>query len=94
MYHNQDTLLEQYLNKEEREHYEKYHKYKNDPRITTIGKILRKTSLDELPQFFNILKGNMSLIGPRPYMVSERHKINPDDKDVIFHIKPGITGLW
>lgn len=94
MYQNQNMLLEEYLDKEEKEHYEKYHKYKNDPRITTIGKILRKTSLDELPQFFNILKGNMSLIGPRPYMVSERHKIKPYDKDVIFHIKPGITGIW
>ncbi len=70
-----------------------YKKLKNDPRITKLGKILRKFSLDELPQFFNVIKGDMTLIGPRPYLLDEII----DDKDFFkFYIslKPGITGLW
>ena len=73
--------------------YEIYHKYDNDPRITKIGSLLRKTSLDELPQIFNVLKGEMSLIGPRPYMPNERSKIG-NNIDIILAVKPGITGLW
>ena len=73
--------------------YEIYHKYDNDPRITKIGSLLRKTSLDELPQIFNVLKGEMSLIGPRPYMPNERSNIG-NNIDIILAVKPGITGLW
>ena len=73
--------------------YEIYHKYDNDPRITKIGSLLRKTSLDELPQIFNVLKGEMSLIGPRPYMPNERSKMG-NNIDIILAVKPGITGLW
>lgn len=90
-----DLLLENYLaqHPEEIQNYEIYHKYENDPRITKIGAFLRKTSLDELPQIFNVLKGEMSLIGPRPYMLNERVKIG-DSVNIILAVKPGITGLW
>ncbi|WP_456431658.1 exopolysaccharide biosynthesis polyprenyl glycosylphosphotransferase [Nitratifractor sp.] len=95
MYDDGDHLLQEYLKKhpEENEHYQKYHKYKNDPRVTPIGKILRKTSLDELPQIFNVLKGEMSLIGPRPYMPHEiKHMVEKIHS--VMSVKPGITGLW
>lgn len=68
-------------------------KMKNDPRITKIGKILRKTSIDELPQFFNVLEGSMSLIGTRPPTVDEYNQYSAHHKRRI-SIKPGITGLW
>lgn len=95
MYVDNQEILDDYLkaHPEEIKHYEIYHKYKNDPRITKIGNFLRKTSLDEFPQFYNILKGNMNLIGPRPYMLKEEKKIG-DDIDIILNVKPGITGLW
>jgi putative colanic acid biosynthesis UDP-glucose lipid carrier transferase len=68
---------------------------KNDQRITRIGKFMRKTSIDELPQFFNVLKGDMSVVGPRPHMVSHTHMYAENvDKFMVRHfIKPGITGL-
>ncbi len=95
MYSGSDALLDTYLQEhpEEIGYYERYHKYRNDPRITRAGYWLRKFSLDELPQVFNILKGEMSLIGPRPYMVGEKEKLG-DDVDTILHVKPGITGFW
>ncbi|MBI5632832.1 MAG: undecaprenyl-phosphate galactose phosphotransferase WbaP [Nitrospirae bacterium] len=68
-------------------------KLKDDPRITRIGKFLRKTSLDELPQIFNVLKGEMSLVGPRPYLPSEWEFIE-SISDSIHNVAPGITGLW
>ncbi len=73
--------------------YNTYHKYKNDPRITNIGHILRKTSLDELPQIFNVFKNEMSFIGPRPYMLNEEKTIG-ENIDTVLTVKPGITGLW
>ena len=90
-----DEKLKEYLqeNEEAREEYKKYKKLKNDPRITKIGKILRKTSLDEFPQFINVLKGDMSLVGPRPYLLREKEEINGFFK-YITSCKPGITGLW
>lgn len=90
-----DEKLKEYLeqNEEAREEYKKYKKLKNDPRITKIGKILRKTSLDEFPQFINVLKGDMSLVGPRPYLLREREEIN-GFFNYITSCKPGITGLW
>ncbi|MCD6259069.1 MAG: sugar transferase, partial [Helicobacteraceae bacterium] len=96
MYQNGDETLAQYLkdNPDEEKHYAIYHKYKNDPRITTIGKFLRATSLDELPQLYNILRGDMNLIGPRPYMLNEKSIMGLDNAEIILKVKPGITGLW
>ena len=86
-----NNLLEK--NEEIKEEFEKTHKLKNDPRITTIGKFLRKTSLDELPQFLNVLKMDMSVIGPRPIVEKEIKKYGTQINKVP-SIKPGITGLW
>ena len=95
MYENGDEILEEYLkeNPDEIVCYDKFHKYKNDPRITKVGRVLRKTSLDEVPQIINVLKGEMSLIGPRPYMFNEKKKIG-DKVDMVLAVKPGVTGLW
>ena len=96
MYVNADEILKSYLesNLEAKKEWKKYKKLKrDDPRVTKIGRILRKTSLDELPQVFNVLKGDMTLVGPRPYLpveVSEMGKY----KEIIFKVLPGITGLW
>ena len=95
MHEDGEGVLARYLeaNPQEIEHYETYHKYKFDPRITKVGRFLRLTSLDELPQIINVLKNEMSLVGPRPYMASESSKIEKD-KEIILRVKPGITGLW
>ena len=95
MYENSDDLLQDYLQEhpQERIFYETYHKYKNDPRVTKVGHFLRRTSLDELPQIFNVFRGDMSFIGPRPYMLTEEKKI-ADATETILSVKPGITGLW
>ena len=69
-------------------------KMKNDPRITPIGRLLRKTSMDELPQLFNVLKGNMSLVGPRPLPIRDYEGFNEDWQRRRFSVKPGITCLW
>jgi len=94
MVENADEILMELLKdpKIEKE-YKKNMKLKNDPRITKIGKILRKTSLDELPQLINVLKGEMSLIGNRPYLPREKKDMDSYYEDII-KTKPGITGYW
>ncbi|MDT2988009.1 sugar transferase [Enterococcus casseliflavus] len=68
-------------------------KMKDDPRVTKIGKFIRKTSIDELPQLWNVLKGEMSLVGPRPPVIREVHEYSEYDKQRLY-VKPGCTGLW
>ena len=90
-----DKILKKYLeeNEEAKIEFEKNQKLEYDPRITKLGKILRKTSLDEFPQFINVLKGDMSLIGPRPLVEGELDAHNGNHK-LYESVKPGITGYW
>lgn len=90
-----DEKLSTYLkeNEEARKEYSKYKKLKNDPRITKVGKFIRKTSIDEFPQFINVLLGQMSLVGPRPYLPREQEDMGNYYKYII-QCKPGITGYW
>lgn len=92
---NADDKLAKYLaeNEAARKEYKKYKKLKNDPRITAIGKFIRKTSIDEFPQFINVLKGEMSLVGPRPYLPREIKDMGKSYNEII-KVKPGLTGLW
>lgn len=95
MYTNGDEILEKYLEEhpDKKIEWEMYHKLENDPRVTPIGDFIRKTSIDELPQVFNVLKGEMSLIGPRPYLPREEEEMGEHYKDII-KVKPGISGYW
>lgn len=90
-----DEKLKEYLekNEEARKEYKQYKKLKNDPRVTRIGNFIRKTSLDEFPQFINVLKGDMSLVGPRPYLEREKDDMTYFYKYIV-SCKPGVTGLW
>lgn len=90
---NADLMLEQYLNRnpEARLEWNSTQKLKADPRITRLGRLLRKTSLDELPQLWNVLIGDMSLVGPRPMMPSQRSLYSGT---AYFALRPGITGPW
>jgi Undecaprenyl-phosphate galactose phosphotransferase WbaP len=76
-----------------RDEYERFHKLDDDPRVTRAGRWLRRASLDELPQLVNVFLGQMSLVGPRPYLVRELEQMGPD-ADLIFLARPGITGYW
>ena len=95
MVNNADEKLLKYLeeNEEAREEYNTYKKLKNDPRITKVGYFIRNTSLDEFPQFINVIKGDMSLVGPRPYLPREKEDMGRL-YDKIILVKPGITGMW
>lgn len=94
MYGNSDEILDNLLmDPVIKVEWEKYHKLIKDPRVTRIGRWIREFSLDELPQFFNILRGEMSLIGPRPLIQSEIDEMG-DLAKMIFRVKPGMTGWW
>lgn len=93
---NADEMLHKILqeNPELRKEWTIYFKLKNDPRITSFGKFLRKTSLDEFPQFWNVLKGDLSVVGPRPFVQEEVTKYLQNKAPKILSIRPGITGAW
>lgn len=94
MVNNADKILEDLLkNPKIEKEYKRNMKLTNDPRITKIGNILRKTSIDELPQLINVLKGDMSLIGNRPYLPREKKDMKHYYEEII-KTKPGITGYW
>lgn len=90
-----DEVLKKYLeeNEEARKEFEEFQKLQNDPRITKLGNFLRKTSLDELPQMLNILKGDISFIGPRPIVDGEIDKYG-ENRGKFLSVKPGLTGYW
>ncbi len=97
MYLNSDKILNRYLeeNPQAKIEWERYFKLKNfDPRVTKFGKFLRKTSLDELPQILNVIKGDMSIVGPRPVTEEEIETHYKDLSDFYYEVRPGITGLW
>jgi undecaprenyl-phosphate galactose phosphotransferase len=91
---NSQEILEELLkDKNYKKEWEENHKFENDPRITKVGDLLRKTSLDEIPQIINILKGDMSIIGPRP-MLQEEVDAYGKNKDKLLSMRPGLTGWW
>jgi lipopolysaccharide/colanic/teichoic acid biosynthesis glycosyltransferase len=104
MYHNCDDSIQKeymvkFINKQNEKHSDKsghcsFHKMTDDPRITPLGRLLRQTSLDELPQLYNVLCGEMSLVGPRPPIAYEVDKYCSWHKRRVLEVKPGITGLW
>ena len=95
MYTDAHQKLQAILNRDpvRRREYERFHKLQDDPRVTSIGRVLRSSSLDELPQLLNVLRGDMSLVGPRAYMPGELPKMNGLSRAVL-QTPPGITGLW
>jgi Undecaprenyl-phosphate galactose phosphotransferase WbaP len=95
MVRNADEVLEKLLasDPQAREEWNRDFKLKNDVRITPVGRVLRRTSLDELPQLWNVLRGDMSLVGPRPIVRQELARYG-NDVDYYLMLKPGITGLW
>ena len=96
MYFDADKRLQELLknNPDLKKEWENNFKLKNDPRITPIGSFLRKTSLDEFPQFWNVLKGDLSVVGPRPVIQDEIVKYYGDKAAKVLSIRPGLTGLW
>ena len=95
MVSNADEVLARYLADHPglKKEWDKDHKLKHDPRATWIGRVLRKTSLDEVPQLWNVLVGDMSLVGPRPIVAAEIEKYGKTFRDYL-RVRPGITGLW
>lgn len=86
--------LEEILTKEQLEEWHRDFKITNDPRVTKVGKFLRKTSLDELPQLWNIFKGDMSVIGWRPIIDEELERYSDTEKRLLLKVRPGLTGYW
>ena len=95
MYSEADNLLSSLLEKSEsmRDEFERDFKLRKDPRITPIGRFLRRSSLDELPQLINVIRGDMSIVGPRPIVQAEVPRYGKDMNEVV-SLRPGMTGLW
>ena len=95
MVNNSDDVLAQHLasNRDVRAEWNATRKLKNDPRVTPLGLVLRKNSIDEIPQLFNVLRGDMSLVGPRPIVASEAEFYGPHFANYV-RVRPGLTGLW
>lgn len=96
MYLDAEIRLEELLSSNPKfaDEWTKFDKLKQDPRVTLLGKFLRKTSLDEFPQFFNVLKGDLSVVGPRPYDLEASSRLEKKEAESIFSVRPGITGIW
>ncbi|WP_107815033.1 sugar transferase [Celeribacter persicus] len=96
MHINADELLVKLCreNSEIAEEWQTFQKLRNDPRITKIGHFIRKTSLDELPQLLNIFKGDMSFVGPRPFMPGQQMLYEAANGKAYFRLRPGLTGVW
>lgn len=96
MYRDADIRLKNLLDSHPdlKKEWELTYKLKNDPRVTSIGLLLRKLSLDELPQFWNVLKGDLSVVGPRPVVKAEIRKFYGVKAATVLSVRPGITGLW
>ena len=92
MYSNSDEIFESFSDEQKEEYYKNF-KLDNDPRVTKVGDFLRRTSLDEIPQLINVLKGDLSLVGPRPIVEKEICKYG-QYADKLFSVIPGITGYW
>lgn len=93
MYQDSHEHPERYLDDNQMAQWKREQKVDYDPRITRVGRVIRKTSLDELPQFLNVLAGDMSVIGPRPVTLEETFEFGAD-RDEVLSVRPGITGLW
>ena len=92
MFSNSDELFKQFT-LEQKAEFEEFQKLKNDPRVTKVGKFIRKTSLDELPQLINVIKGEMSVVGPRPIVELELERYG-SNKEAYLSVLPGSTGMW
>ncbi len=92
MYKDADRMFQSFT-EEQKAEWEKNFKLENDPRITKVGKFLRKSSMDELPQLINVLKGELSIVGPRPIVAKELEKYG-EDKEKFLSVIPGLTGYW
>ena len=95
MINNNDHILQEYLgnNPEAQEHWKVYKKLPDDPRVTRVGRLLRKTGFDEMPQLINIIRCEMSFVGPRPFQVQEWSDIEQYAEDIL-SVRPGLIGTW